>query len=82
MEKNDQKVFICLSRGLLSEIDRARIEKQVSRSAFIRESLVLNLHYYNKYERNPDCFPREDIEVNFATSNDKLRDGDASRFNK
>jgi len=61
METNSQKILICLSKQLLNEIDSVTSEKQASRSAFIRESLVRNLHYYNKYERGPVCFPREDI---------------------
>ena len=70
MEKNAQKVLICLSRVLLSAIDRARTEKRVSRSAFIRESLVRNLHYYNTYERGPVCFPCDDAGFNERCSRD------------
>src|SRR5208283_4100475 len=73
MGTNNQKILNCLSKQLLNKIDSVTSKKQVSRSAFIRESLVRNLHYYNKYERGPVCFPREDIEVTFGAPKDKLR---------
>ena len=63
MRGDNQKVLISLPRKLVSAIDAATTEKQVSRTAFIRESLIRNLHYYEKYERGPVCFPREDVEL-------------------
>ena len=56
-------------RELVRAIDVAKTEKQVSRTAFIRERLLRNLRYYNSYERRV-CFPREDVE--FATPSDNL----------
>ena len=62
MGTNNKKILICLSKQLLNKIDSILSEKQVSRSSFIRESLVRNLRYYNKYERGPVCFLRDDAE--------------------
>jgi hypothetical protein len=64
MHGDNQKVLVSLPRKLVTAIDVATTEKQVSRTAFIRESLIRNLHYYNKYERSPVCFPRDDLEWN------------------
>ena len=63
-QKHNQKILICLSRQLLEEIDKARSEKQLSRSAFIRESVIRNLLYYNKHERDFLCFLHAQAEVN------------------
>jgi hypothetical protein len=64
MQVNNQKALTCLPENLLAAIDRIEIEieKQISRSAFIRESVIRNLYYYNKYERGPACFPRNGPE--------------------
>jgi len=62
MYGDNQKVLISLPRELVRAIDVVTTEKQVSRTAFIRESLTRNLHYYEKYERRPVCFPRDDPE--------------------
>ncbi len=51
MRKRSQKVLISLPQQLLSAIDAVKTERQISRAAFVRESLVRNLHYYQKYER-------------------------------
>lgn len=64
MQKHNQKILICLSGPLLEEIDRARSEKQLSRSAFIRESVICNLLYYNEHERDFLCFLHAQAEVN------------------
>lgn len=45
------KVLLSIPRSLLGAIDVVKSEKQISRSAFVRESLLRNLHYYKKYER-------------------------------
>ena len=66
MQKHNQKILIGLSRQLLDEIDNARSEKQVSRSAFFRESVIRNLHYYNKHERDFVCFLHAQAEVDDA----------------
>ena len=47
-----QKVLICLPLSLVKAIDVVKNERQISRSAFVRESLLRNLHYYEKYERD------------------------------
>jgi hypothetical protein len=70
MQINNRKLLISLPRKLVSAIDIATTEKQVSRTAFIRESLLRNLRYYNTYERSV-CFPREDVE--FTTPSDNLK---------
>ena len=64
MRRRSQKILISLPQQLLSAIDVVKTEKQISRSAFIRESLTRNLLYYNKYERDPVCFPRDEVEFN------------------
>ena len=64
MQTNNNKILICLSRQLLNEIGPVLVEKQVSRSFFIRESLRRNLHYYYRYEREPICFPRDHADFN------------------
>ena len=70
MRTDNRKILICLSRQLLDEIDSVVVEKQVSRSSFIRESLIRNLRYYYRYERKPICFPCDDAEL--ATPSDNL----------
>jgi len=63
MYTNNQKILVSLPKTLVSAIDVATTEKQISRTAFIRESLSRNLLYYNKFERSaPVCFPRNDTE--------------------
>lgn len=47
-----QKVLISLPLSLVRAIDAVKNERQISRSAFVRESLLRNLHYYEKYERD------------------------------
>jgi metal-responsive CopG/Arc/MetJ family transcriptional regulator len=64
MQINNRKLLISLTRELVHAIDAVTTEKQVSRTAFIRESLIHNLHYYNTYERSaPVCFSRDDAEL-------------------
>jgi hypothetical protein len=64
MQRDNQKVLISLPRKLVNAIDVATTEKQISRTAFIRESLIRNLHYYNTYERGQAiCFQRDDVEL-------------------
>jgi hypothetical protein len=69
MHANNQKILLSLPRELVRAIDITTTEKQVSRTAFIRESLLRNLRYYNTYERGI-CFPRG--EVGLATPSDDL----------
>ena len=63
-----KKPFDCYSTKTIGdferELDAVKTEKQISRSAFIRESLTRNLLYYDKYERDPVCFPRDEVEFN------------------
>jgi metal-responsive CopG/Arc/MetJ family transcriptional regulator len=64
MRGSNQKILISLPRKLVSAIDAATTEKQVSRTAFIQESLIRNLHYYNTHERGQViCFQRDDVEL-------------------
>ena len=70
MHGDNQKVLISLPRKLVTAIDIATTEKQNSRTAFIRESLNRNLHFYNTYERGPVCFPRDDPEFNSSRPSD------------
>ena len=69
MPTSNQKILISIPRKLLGAIDIAKNEKQVSRASFIRESLIRNLHYYNKHERGPVCFPLEDVELTAPSDN-------------
>jgi hypothetical protein len=46
-----QKILISLPSKLVTAIDAVKNERHISRSAFVRESLLRNLHYYEKYER-------------------------------
>jgi metal-responsive CopG/Arc/MetJ family transcriptional regulator len=48
---NNQKILISLPLSLIKAIDVVKSERRISRSAFVRESLLRNLHYYEKYER-------------------------------
>ena len=64
MRRRSQKILFSLPEQLLNAIDVVKTEKQISRSAFIRESLTRNLLYYHKYERGPVCFPRDEVELN------------------
>ena len=80
MQKHNQKILICLSGPLLEEIDRARSEKQLSRSAFIRESVIRNLHYYNEHERDFLCFLHAQAEVNDARDLPVIQTRLARRF--
>jgi len=76
MRGDNQKVLLSLPRELVRAIDVATTEKQVSRTAFIRESVLRNLRYYNTYERSV-CFPREDVEFTTPFDNRTLSDCDA-----
>jgi hypothetical protein len=60
MSANSQKILISLPRNLINAVDLVKHERQISRSAFIRESVLRNLRYYEKYERTPVCFPHDD----------------------
>ncbi len=66
MKTNNQKLLISLPQKLVSAVDIAKTEKQISRIAFIRESLMRNLLYYNKHERGV-CFPRDLEGLNYGT---------------
>ena len=61
MRANNQKILICLPQKLVAQIDRVKTEKQVSRVAFIRESVIRNLEYYHRYERGRVWFPRAEF---------------------
>jgi metal-responsive CopG/Arc/MetJ family transcriptional regulator len=48
----NQKILISLPARLVEAVDAVKSERQVSRSAFVRESLIRNIYYYKKYERD------------------------------
>ena len=64
MHENSQKILINLTRTLVSAVDVVKNERQISRSAFVRESLLRNLHYYEKYERGRVGCQLDDPEFN------------------
>ena len=64
MRLNSQKILISLPRNLVNAIDLAKTERQISRSAFVRESLLRKLHYYQKYERGRVGCQLDDPEFN------------------
>jgi len=64
METNSQKILISLPRTLLAAVDAVKDEQCVSRSAFIRESLRRNIHYYENYERGRVGWQLDGPEIN------------------
>jgi hypothetical protein len=64
MHTNSQNILISLPKQLLSAIDIVKNERQISRSAFIRESLLRNIRYYEKYERGRVGCQLDDPEFN------------------
>jgi Arc/MetJ-type ribon-helix-helix transcriptional regulator len=66
MHANSQKILISLPQKLLSAIDVVKTEKNISRSALIREALIRDLDYYNRHERNVICFLRDNLEANWG----------------
>jgi metal-responsive CopG/Arc/MetJ family transcriptional regulator len=50
MKENKRKVLVGLSERLVLAIDEVAEERQISRTAFIRESIIQNL-LYNKRNR-------------------------------
>lgn len=66
MQIDNLKILIGLPITLVKAVGIAKTEKQISRTAFIRESLIRNLLYYNKHERDV-CFPRDQEGFNCGT---------------
>ena len=62
MKKNERKVLVGLSEGLVLAIDKVADERQISRTAFIRESIIQNL-LYNKREQGLMSFYRDQATV-------------------
>ena len=72
MHRNNQNILISLPRPLLNAIDIVKNERQISRSAFIRESLLRNVRYYEKYERGRVGCQLDDPEFNCGGHFEKL----------
>ena len=69
MQENKRKVLVGLSERLVLAIDKVADERQISRTAFIRESLIRNLLYYNKHERELMSFLRDQANRHSFTAN-------------
>jgi hypothetical protein len=72
MHTNSQNILISLPKQLLNAIDIVKNERQISRSAFIRESLLRNVRYYEKYERGRVGCQLDDPEFNCGGHFEKL----------
>ena len=64
MRINSHTILVSLPLSLVKAIDVVKNERQISRSAFVRESLLRNLHYYEKYERDRVGIQWDDPEFN------------------
>ena len=58
MQENKPKVLVGLSERLVLAIDKVADDRQISRTAFIRESIIQNL-LYNKRNRDLMSFYRD-----------------------
>src|SRR5271169_4081756 len=72
MHTNSQNILISLPKQLLNAADIVKNERQISRSAFIRESLLRNIRYYEKYERGRVGCQLDDPEFNCGGHFEKL----------